>query len=76
MTNFKISLAMSLEMSPMISLTMSLARDVTRYDTCNVTYDRKICHIYSSLTNPNDNTPNLKTDQKVIRLMGFIVRRG
>lgn len=54
---------MSLEMSPMISLTMSLARDVTRYDTCNVTYDRKICHIYSSLTNPNDNTPNLKTDQ-------------
>jgi len=43
----------------MMSLALSLARDVTRYDTC----DRKICHIYSSLTNPNDNTPCLKIDQ-------------
>jgi len=54
---------MTLEMSLMMSLALSLARDVTRYDTCNATCDRKICHIYSSLTNPNDNTPCLKIDQ-------------
>lgn len=47
----------------MMLLALSLARDVTWYETCNVTRDRKICHIYSSLTNPNDNTPCLKIDQ-------------